>query len=76
MEYDQALDVCGLCCAEPIIRITKALKDAVAGEVLLVTADKTSMLKDVPAYCRQTGNDLIHQQDSQGKLQFWVRKSG
>ncbi|MDP2024707.1 sulfurtransferase TusA family protein [Sulfuriferula sp.] len=75
MEYDQTLDVCGLCCAEPIIRITKAMKGAVSGEVLLVTADKTSMLKDVPAYCRQTTNDLIHQQESQGKFQFWIRKN-
>ncbi|MHB1247575.1 MAG: sulfurtransferase TusA family protein [Sulfuriferula sp.] len=75
MEYDQTLDVCGLCCAEPIIRITKAMKGAVSGEVLLVTADKTSMLKDVPAYCRQTAHDLIHQQESQGKFQFWIRKN-
>ena len=75
MEYNQALDVCGLCCAEPIIRITKALKGIVSGEVLLVTADKMSMLKDVPAYCKQTANDLIHQQESQGKFQFWIRKN-
>lgn len=74
MEYNQILDVCGLCCAEPIIRITKALKGTVSGEVLLVTADKASMLNDVPAYCRQTDNDLIHQQESQDKFQFWIRK--
>jgi tRNA 2-thiouridine synthesizing protein A len=75
MEYDQTLDVSGLCCAEPIIRITKALKTIEPGKVLLVTADKASMLKDVPAYCNQTTNDLIHQQESQGKLLFWIRKS-
>ncbi len=75
MEYDHTLDVSGLCCAEPIIRITKAMKGTAPGEVLLVTADKTSMLKDVPAYCRQTAHDLIHQQESQGKFQFWIRKN-
>ena len=75
MEYKQTLDVCGLCCAEPIIRISKALKGIESGEVLLVTADKTSMLKDVPAYCKQTENDLIQQQESQGKYQFWIRKN-
>ena len=75
MEYDQTLDVSGLCCAEPIIRITKAMKATAPGDVLLVTADKTSMLKDVPAYCRQTAHELIHQQESQGKFQFWIRKN-
>ncbi|MBI3432465.1 MAG: sulfurtransferase TusA family protein [Hydrogenophilales bacterium] len=74
MKFDHALDVCGLCCAEPIIRITKALKGIDSGAVLMVTADKTSMLKDVPAYCKQTAHDLIHQQESQGRFQFWIRK--
>ncbi|MHB8563643.1 MAG: sulfurtransferase TusA family protein [Acidiferrobacteraceae bacterium] len=75
MEYDQTLDVCGLCCAEPIIRITQAIKSAASGEVLRVTSDKTSMLKDVPAYCKQTAQDLIHQQEVQGKFLFWIRKT-
>ncbi|MHB1956623.1 MAG: sulfurtransferase TusA family protein [Sulfobacillus sp.] len=75
MEYDQTLDVCGLCCADPIIRITRAIKNAASGEVLRVTSDKTSMLKDVPAYCKQTAQALIHQQEVQGKLLFWIRKT-
>jgi tRNA 2-thiouridine synthesizing protein A len=74
MEFDHALDVCGLCCAEPIVRITKTFKGLDAGAVLMVTTDKASMLKDVPAYCKQTGHELIHQQASQGKLRFWMRK--
>ncbi|MHB1587713.1 MAG: sulfurtransferase TusA family protein [Acidiferrobacteraceae bacterium] len=75
MEHDHTLDVCGLCCAEPIIRITQAMKGAVSGDVLRVTSDKTSLLKDVPAYCKQTGQDLIHQQEVQGKFLFWIRKA-
>ncbi len=74
MEYNKTLDVSGLCCAEPILRITQALKTVASGDVLLVTADKASMRKDVPAYCNQTTHALIHQQESQGKLQFWIRK--
>ena len=74
MEYDHTLDVCGLCCAEPIRRITKALQGIEAGAVLLVTADKASMTKDIPSYCKQTTHDLIHQQETNGKLQFWIRK--
>lgn len=75
MECKQALDVRGMCCAEPIIRISKALKGIAPGEVLLVTADKSSMLKDVPAFCKQTANALIQQQESQGQYQFWIMKN-
>jgi len=74
MEFDKTLDVCGMCCAEPIIRITKALKNIPVGDVLLVVTDKTSMLKDIPAYCGQTANCLIHQEASQGKFKFWIRR--
>lgn len=72
----QTLDVAGLCCAEPMIKITKHLKMLLPGEVLLVSADKSSMRKDVPAYCRQTGNTLLHHEEAQGLLKFWIRKGG
>ncbi|MHB1530521.1 MAG: sulfurtransferase TusA family protein [Acidiferrobacteraceae bacterium] len=41
MECDHTLDVCGLCCVEPIIRITQAMKGAASGGVLLVISDKS-----------------------------------
>ena len=75
MEHHESLDVRGLCCAEPIIRITRAMKTVEPGQVLLVISDKASMIKDVPAYCSQTHHSLIEQQDTQGQLQFWIRKS-
>ncbi len=74
MEHDQAIDISGLCCAQPIIRITQELKRMTAGNVLLVKSDKTSISKDIPAYCNQTGNSLIHQEEYQGTFQFWIQK--
>lgn len=76
MKHDQTLDVAGLCCAEPIIRITKQMKTLAPGNVLLVVSDKSSMRKDIPAYCRQTGNALVHHEEAQGMLRFWIRKNG
>ncbi|HQT27249.1 MAG TPA: sulfurtransferase TusA family protein [Burkholderiales bacterium] len=74
MEHDQTLDICGLCCAEPIIRITKEMKSLAKGEMLLVVSDKSSMENDIPAYCRQTGNALVYNEDVHGQLRFWIRK--
>lgn len=74
MRHDQTLDVAGLCCAEPIIRITRQMKSLAKGDILLVVSDKTSMKNDIPAYCRQTGNSLVFQEDTAGLLRFWIKK--
>jgi TusA-related sulfurtransferase len=36
MEHDHTIDISGLCCAQPIIRITQELKQMATGNVLLV----------------------------------------
>lgn len=74
MDRDQTLDVSGLCCAEPIIRITKQMKMLVPGDILLVVSDKSSMDNDIPAYCRQTGNALVSRERVAGQLRFRIRK--
>lgn len=75
MQHDQSVDVRGLCCAEPIFRITKAMQKLRDGQVLLVLADKVSLAKDVPAYCHQTGHELAHRAEEDGTLQFWIRRN-
>lgn len=73
-KYDLSVDLRGLCCAEPIIRIANALKTLSPGKVLCVSADKVSMLKDIPAFCNQTGNALLRQSENQGVFEFWIRR--
>ncbi|MHB9119696.1 MAG: sulfurtransferase TusA family protein [Burkholderiales bacterium] len=75
MEHDHAIDISGLCCAQPIIRITQELKQLATGNVLLVKSDKVSIGKDIPAYCKQTGNNLVHQEEHQGVFRFWIQKN-
>lgn len=74
MEHQHELDLCGMCCAQPIIKLGAKLKLITPGEVVCVVADKSSMRLDVPAYCKQTGNPLLHHDQADGLLRFWVRK--
>lgn len=59
MDNNRKIDITGLCCAVPIIKISKELKDMQSGDVLLVISDKDSMRNDIPAFCRQSGNELL-----------------
>ena len=75
MEHRHQVDLRGLCCAQPIIKLTAELKRIPSGEVVLALADKSSMSQDMPAYCRQTNNLLLHHDIENGLLRFWIRKT-
>lgn len=55
------LDVKGLKCPLPVLKIQKAIKSLASGDILEVhTTDPMSVI-DVPAYCNESGNDLVSQ---------------
>jgi len=74
MQYDHLIDIKGLCCSAPIILLTKKLKNFSAKEIILIISDKSSMLKDIPAYCAMTNHELIKQEHANNIYHFWLRK--
>lgn len=74
MDFQKSVDLKGLCCAQPIIQLAKEIKTIKVGEILLVEADKDSMRKDIPAFCTQTGHTLLHHDQHNELLRFWIRK--
>lgn len=74
IKYNLLVDIQGICCAQPIIRLAKEVKNIAPGEVILAVSDKTSMLNDIPAFCNKTNNQLIHHEEANGVLRFWIKK--
>ena len=74
MKYDHLIDVKGLCCSGPMQVLTKEFKKYSSGEVALVVSDKSSMLNDIPAYCRMTDRELIKHEEEKGLYHFWIKK--
>ncbi|MGE5547194.1 MAG: sulfurtransferase TusA family protein [Solirubrobacterales bacterium] len=70
------LDVKGLNCPLPILRTKKAIKDIPVGGALQVIATDPGSVKDMEAFCKQTGNELVNWKDEGGTYTFnIVRKS-
>ena len=57
------IDTRGLNCPLPILRAKKALADMATGEVLKVVSTDPGSNRDFQAFCRQTGNDLLGQEN-------------
>ena len=71
----QSLDTRGMNCPLPILRTKKALAELAAGETLAVTATDPGSLKDMQAFCKQTGNELVASSANQGEFEFLIRKA-
>ena len=62
MNIDKQIDTRGLNCPLPILRAKKALTDMQSGQLLKVVATDPGSLRDFQAFARQTGNELVEQQ--------------
>ncbi|WP_324781037.1 sulfurtransferase TusA family protein [Thiobacillus sedimenti] len=71
----QTLDARGMNCPLPILRTKKALTGLGKGDTLAVVSTDPGSLKDMQAFCKQTGNELVSSSENQGEFAFLIRKS-
>ena len=74
MNFDKELDARGLNCPLPIIKTKKALNDLTSGQVLRVTSTDSGSIKDMEAFAKQTGNELLSSGQDAGAYVFLLRK--
>ncbi len=75
MNNNAELDARGLNCPLPILRTKKKISELASGEELKILATDPGSLKDMEAFCRQTGNTLIQSMQEDGCFTFVVRKA-
>ena len=69
------LDARNLNCPLPILRTKKALQDLDSGDTLEILATDSGSVRDLQAFCDQTGNELLSSHEDNGEFQFVVRKA-
>jgi len=74
MECDKELDARGLNCPLPILRTKKSLAELGAGQVLKITATDPGAVKDMAAFAKQTGNELLSSAEAGGEYVFFMKK--
>ena len=71
----QSLDARGMNCPLPILRTKKTLSALNTGDTLSVISTDPGSVKDMQAFCNQTGNVLVSSNANQGEFVFLIRKS-
>ena len=75
MEAKESLDCVGLYCPMPIVQTAARMKQLKTGEVLEVVADDRGIVKDMPAWCDATGNELLGIEENDGEYKVYVKKT-
>jgi tRNA 2-thiouridine synthesizing protein A len=70
-----ALNLKGLLCPMPIVKMAKAIKEIQVGETLEAVASDPGVMADVPAWCRSTGNELVSLDKVEKEFHFVVRRT-
>ena len=74
IEANRVLDASGLNCPLPILRAKKSMSELDSGDVLKVVATDPGSIKDMEAFCRQTGNELLRSSQEDKLFTFYVKK--
>ena len=74
VEITVTVDARGLSCPMPIVRTAQAVRPLPSGSVVELLATDPGSVKDVAAWCRSTGNELVDQSVDAGVYRFVLRR--
>ncbi len=74
VEIVQVIDARGLSCPMPIVKTAQAIKAIPTGTHIELLATDAGSIKDVAAWCRATGNELIDQSSDGAVFCFVIRR--
>lgn len=75
MQAQHELDARGLNCPLPILRAKKAINGMATGEVIRILATDPGSVKDMEAFCQQTGNSLVSSANEGESFVFLIEKN-
>ena len=74
VEITQMIDARGLSCPMPIVKTAQAVKTIPSGAAVELIATDPGSIKDIAAWCRATGNELVEQTSDGAVYRFVIRR--
>jgi tRNA 2-thiouridine synthesizing protein A len=74
IEITQTIDARGLSCPMPIVKTAQAVKTLPSGAAIELLATDAGSVKDVAAWCRTTGNEIVEQTSDGAVYRFVIRR--
>lgn len=74
LQADTVVDVTGLTCPMPIVKLKKAMETLESGHVLELQVTDKGALNDLPAWSKNAGHTILKTEQDATVIKFWIRK--
>jgi tRNA 2-thiouridine synthesizing protein A len=68
------LDLKGLLCPMPVVKLAGAIKKVEVGQIIEATATDPGVMADIPAWAKSTGNEVSKMVKEGKVITFWVKR--
>jgi tRNA 2-thiouridine synthesizing protein A len=73
-KVDVKLNLEGLLCPIPVVKVSQAIKNLAVGGILEATATDPGVLADIPAWAKTTGNEVLSMERDNKVITFLIKK--
>ncbi len=73
-EADLQLDASGLSCPEPLMMVRNKVRGMDPGQVLHIVATDPTTDRDFNNFCHFLGHEMMAQEQSGTRFEYWIRK--
>jgi len=74
IKADEVLDIKGLSCPMPMLKIKKALEKLASGKILEVWGTDPGTKNELKKYCEKEGHELLLVSDESGYTRYLIKK--
>ena len=71
----KVLDLKGLPCPMPVVKVSKGIKDVEVGQVIEAVTSDPGSLADFPAWAKTSGNEILKTVQENGNITFYIKRN-
>lgn len=75
IKVDTVVDVSGLTCPLPILKLKKSIGSLDSGQVIELHVTDRGALSDLPAWSKNAGHTLLKTEQEENLIKFWIKKN-
>lgn len=74
IKVEKTMDLKGLPCPLPVVKVSKGIQEIEVGQVLEAVATDPGSLSDFPAWARTTGHEILKTEQEGDVIRFLIKR--
>jgi TusA-related sulfurtransferase len=74
IKVDKTMDLKGLACPMPVVKVSKGIKDVEVGQVIKAVTTDPGSLTDFPAWAKTSGNEILKSEQEGSEINFYIQR--